>query len=308
MATAVGMSNSVHEKNKKTKRKQETVIICGRSGSGKSSLTKKLTKGIGAPVHIINDRTNSTGFKSTGWEDACKLKNACLIFEDVIGATKTEFKILQNCLAFSNNHLNLTPIYILVHSLLNNGVHGLLSYVTHVIITAVKANVSSLNVALQYFRFDKAERAEFLSRFLRVAEPFGHFVLDIEKRSLVYVGPNSTAGKQTPTLEGSMTDSSSSSQSANRFLSLLPESGKALAIYDLIRPKLKEANLDAEDLTITLKSARLGKRVRISLIDYIFALTTPDAEVSKEISLLHRYISAKVVLPICFVGNVSLRR
>ena len=290
---------------KQQHRPQKTVLVIGRSGSGKSTLTQRLTKDLKLSVCYVNDRTNTKGSKQSTWEDAKTLSKCALVFEDVIGATKDQFKILQGVLAFSNHHLQLNPIYIIVHSVLNNNVHGLLGYVTEVVITAAKVNVNSLNSVLQYYRFDKEEKAEIVARFLRPVEPFSYYVLDVEKRTFTYVGPKGStttskgSGAEPAAAAESMTDASSS---ANRFLALLPESGKALAIFDLIKAKLSDKALNSEDLTITLQNRR-GKSVRISLIDYLYALTTPGAEPSREVRLLHTYISRKVLLPSCFVIN-----
>ena len=287
-----------------SERPQRTVLIIGRSGSGKSTLTARLTKGLKVPVHVVNDRANAKGYVQTSWEEAKTLSNACLVFEDVIGASKKEFKILQGVLAFSNHHLLLNPIFIVAHAIYCNNIHGLLSYVTEVIITACRGNVSSLIATLNYFRFDKEERSCFLSRFLSSCLPYTHFVLDVEKRTLKHVSSDASVESSSvdPLAALSMSEASGA---ANRFLALLPESGKALAIFDLIKTKVSSKWIDSDDLTITLHNAR-GASVRISLIDYLFALTTPDAEPSRDVALLHRYISRKVLLPAAFILNPRL--
>jgi hypothetical protein len=56
------------------------------------------------------------------------------------------------------------------------------------------------------------------------------------------------------------------------------------------------------DLNFTLRDAKTGKVVKVSLLDYIHTLTTQTPP-TKEVLDLHAYIKRHVTLPRCFIAN-----
>jgi hypothetical protein len=283
---------------------QRAILCVGRSATGKTTIVKKLLKSC-KRVFVINEKTGDKTFQRASWDEATTLKKAALVVEDLIGASKQEFKLLQHLISFSGHHCSLSPIVVVLHSLLNNNCFALTNYVTDVIITASKSNLGSLNALLTSQRFDKTERADIVQRFLREGEPYGYFWFSVDKRRFEYFGPAGVAADHSSkksTSAAAASIMSEASASAERYLGLLPESGTALALFSLIRARIDEKTLDPQDLTLTLRSKKKHS-ITISLIDYLHALTTPDAAVSKENLLFHRFISKKVRYPKVFITN-----
>ena len=87
-----------------TKEEQNIILLIGRSGSGKSCIAKKITANLRVPVKVLNDRTNDKSISRVTWEEIPELRSCALIAEDVISATASEFKKLQNLCNFQNSH------------------------------------------------------------------------------------------------------------------------------------------------------------------------------------------------------------
>jgi ABC-type dipeptide/oligopeptide/nickel transport system ATPase component len=90
------------------KEQQLTVMIVGRSGSGKSYLAKNLVKDLKRPVRVLNDRSQTSEFDKVDWAGATALQSTCLIVEDLLTIDRRQEAILKTLLNWSNNHSKVT--------------------------------------------------------------------------------------------------------------------------------------------------------------------------------------------------------
>ena len=176
---------------------------------------------------------------------------------------------------------------------------------------------------MSYYVFEKEEKQQHMKTLLLWKKPFSHFVLDVEKREFKmktypYVGPNQVAAKGEGKTSGNkktalyrgrkMTNRDATAhESAHRFMGdkLVKNSKKALALFDLIYPKIPRQSVEVETLTVTLQKKKHGEVARISLIDYIATLVDVGKEPTVLISLFHKYVVTvcHVILPMTYLAN-----
>jgi hypothetical protein len=169
----------------------------------------------------------------------------------------------------------------------------------YVVITAAKSNVKSLVSLLEYFKFSKLEKARYLEAFKNNKDKFAHFCLDINERTVSLIG----SGKNM----NSLVDISSSDDRslALTMLAEVNHPGKAIAIYHLVVRNLPAKRLNEADLTVTLKSAKLGKRVLVSLVEYLDCVTTPGQKPDQVLLSFHKFVQRLVHIPRCFILNAA---
>ena len=78
-----------------------------------------------------------------------------------------------------------------------------------------------------------------------------------------------------------------------------------MAIFNLIAPHLPR-NLRPGDLTVLLKKSSTGKKIRISIVDYVAALLNTDAKPTQEMASFHLYLRQRVMIPRVFQKNKNL--
>ena len=101
-----------------------------------------------------------------------------MIFEDVIGCTDSEFKIIQQTLSYAVHHRSVDPAILICHSILKNRIHAVLGYVNFVYFTLSPSNATSIAAALRYFRFDRSEQDAMIKSFLaEKREHYGYYLL-----------------------------------------------------------------------------------------------------------------------------------
>jgi hypothetical protein len=289
------------------------ILIVGRSGSGKTRIATDYAKTLDVPTYIVNDKTGQKELKKVAWDSLDSLEDACIVVDDLISCTTAEFTKLQNLLNFAGHHRRLEHIIVIVHSVLRNNVFGLLGLLTHVWFTLSKSNVRSVSAVLDYYRFDKADRAKALAEFLATRDEFGFYELDVEKHEFrrhadrrVQPAPG---GDKTLQMDSAAASAASRMdecrRTASRLLPLLQEPSKAAALFDMIISRIPLSNVSPSDLTIALRTKTSGAPVTVSLVDYVHHLTR-DTKPSAEIKGLHRYVTKYVVLHKCLIENSSL--
>lgn len=297
--------------------KQVAILIIGRSGSGKTYLTKSLIdqfKQEGKPTYVVNDRTNDNTFRKIDWERLNSLSDCALVFEDVIACRQSQFVLLQEMLNFRSHHARVTPIIVIAHALLRNNIHGLLPYFNFIYIAAVKTNVTSFRKLLTTYAFDKEEQNKYLSQFLAANEQFTFFMFDIEKRKIRLTRAEDSVRREEENarllkIERELAEprriKETAFASAKKYLSKMREnSDYAIILFELIYPFLPLERLDPDHLTVSL--LKEGNPVTVSVIDYISALldqrqTEPDYYILQ----FHRYLKRKrrLHLPKTYILN-----
>ena len=297
---------------------QTTILILGRSGTGKSSLCQFLLKEFeeyGKPIRVLNDRTENCKYQKISWSQLAQLKHVALIVEDIISASPAQFRALQELLNFSNHHRKVNPILCVSHALTRNNIHALLPYFNRIFLSANNSGMTTLRTLLNYFGYDKQEKAEQFNRLKNLKSPFCHFFFDVDKGEVglktFKMSELDQDDEDRPPKKRRATQAQDSmaSSMAIRFLSVLRHnSDKALAIFDLLYPGLPAKHINPNNLTIKLKKRSSDKvAVTVSLLDYISALVDEEARPSSLVLKFHRYVRdvRRVHLPHCFVANKS---
>jgi hypothetical protein len=159
----------------------------GKSNTGKTTLSKELLASGGdkLPVKVVNDNTGDlTEYESISWEELETVKNCKVLIEDVISVDPKKFVYLQKLASFGCHHNNVPLALLVTHSIEKNNINGFLNYVSHVYFTFSKANVRSLWVILEFYKFTKPEKTKFSNMLFSILEDtFGYFVLDVENRT-----------------------------------------------------------------------------------------------------------------------------
>ena len=177
-------------------------------------------------------------------------------------------------------------------------IYQLLPYFHKIIVTAAYTNVKSVASLLTYFRFDKEEKLAYLAAFKENKQKYAHWCMDVNKRTVVLL-----ANCEEPNMNSLIDVSGADDKSL--MLSMLGElehSGKATAVFNLIFRHLKK-RVNTDDFTVKLKSAKTGKDVTVSLVEYLDSLTTTKGTRDKTLIQFHKYLSKFVHIPSCFVLN-----
>jgi ABC-type dipeptide/oligopeptide/nickel transport system ATPase component len=297
-----------------------SILIIGKSGSGKSYLTKSLMEKFAPkdmPIYVVNDRSRKPMFKSVDWDRVGELRDCALVAEDLISAKPSQFVKLQELLNYQSHHNRVSPIIAICHSLLRNNIYGLLPYFSFVYVSAVKSSIVSFKNLLNYYNFDKEEQGIYMTQFLSCNEQFSHFMLDVENRCLTLTRAEESVRnederrermEQQRLIEEPARKQRAAQASAKKYLEKMRRnSDYAIILFDLIYPVLPESRFNDKDLTVTL--LKRGNEEVISIIDYIYALVDESGEEPDySIYQLHRYLRHKrnLHLPKTYVLNRKL--
>jgi hypothetical protein len=256
------------------------------------------------PVYVINGQPEDYGerYKTAKWEDCQSLRNCCLIVDDVLSCSETQFKMLQRVANFSGHHLNVQKLLVLTHSIQNTQCHGLLAYATHVLFTLSKTNARSLSATLDFYKFGK-EKEDAMREFDSCGDEYGYYVLHVERRSFARPGDQRPGASPRRAVE----EATTTFLPPQRFLDLLsPEARRrqATLIFDMVYPSLPKSTIDeADPFAIVMRTKSSGQTVKVNIFDYLDCLTSEKAVPTSAMLGLHRYVAGLVSVPRCFVAN-----
>ena len=319
-----------------------TVLVLGRSGTGKSTLIRtmlklnyKTNKKKNRSFVTVNARDSEYSTeKHIGQQvkkDLSKLttsgvKNSIVIIEDIISMSTKEEKTVRQILNYDAHHKRL-KVFAIAHHVYKTSLFSMLPFFHYIIFTSSPSNLPLLKFCLNYFKIDSDQSAEWTTLFRNTQKSLSTcFVFDCQKVSL-FVGHTieQLTGEDKLTLVGSAGEEyqGSSQQSAQEKITILQDKfekfmigqvnrHEASAVFSIIVRCLPLTNLREHDLTIafrhknpsTLKSP--GSSGRVSIVDYITTLLKPKKSVTSEILFLHRYLKGICCIPEVFVKNKQL--
>jgi hypothetical protein len=283
----------------------QIILLVGLSGSGKTTIAKKIVEDSRVPFCIVNgdqsDFPASDRTRHLSWDECGGLSQCGVIFEDVVNAKKEEFVTLKNLACVSAHHSSVTPIIIICHAVLGNNLYGILANLTHVFVTLAKGNIKSLLSVLEYYRVTPREREAMERTFLSCEDEFGHFVYDVGRRTLEQGGA-AAAGK------AASAQKKSHILPPQRFLELMPRPREATLLFDLIYPSLPKAATSGGNYTLTLKNSASGEPVKINFMDYINCLVDEKKVPSRQMKSVHSFVTRILPLPRCIVPNKHFLR
>jgi hypothetical protein len=293
-------------------RQHVTVLLIGRSGSGKTALAKSILEAYGWDydddddvVYALNDRSDTCPYQKITWPQLDQISDCALVVEDLIKCSKAQVKQLQELLNFNARHKNIGPVILVAHTLTGNNIYTLLPSFHFVYIAAIRASRVALTQLMITLGFEPEERKTYQQVLKNCSEKFCHLKIDMDTHEVIVTkaGQKAELAKENEDKKVKAARKPNLATTASKYLSDLPEGKKALLLFDMVHPKIPKGKLDPAYLTVQLKNER-GEEVILSLIDYLAALTAADGDAEPALLKFHSYLKSKgVKLPRAYVAN-----
>ena len=305
-------------------------MFIGETGAGKSHAARDLLDDEGLPVLLVNDHTDDRLrplHTRIPWNLVLEAAHCNVLVEDLIDVTEKEVSVLQKIINYNAHHRVLPTVVFIAHSSSRTGAFTTLKHMTHFCFMTKRSSAASVAHVLQLFKIRKTDAAEKLDAFLadlgRVER--GYWVLEVETgkfgRKPGSLAPGVAAGSLDPSAASTPSTPSPTllqkreallpayRKTAEAYLPLLVGGGvggdggkKAMALFDFLMIASPLESLNAGNLDYTLRDAKTGRVVRVSLFDYLHTLTT-QARPRRDVLDLHAYIGRHITLPRCFIVN-----
>lgn len=306
-------------------------LIIGRSGTGKSSLLKRLVRQMPSSRHLylVNVRGDETQqyeelhpgrasrVKQTSI-DGLKgvLPNSTLIVEDIISMKDREQRALREVVNYTAHHKRC-KVFCVTHTVFKTGVFTFMPLFHYIIFTCSPANAPIIKQVLSQFNPPKdeldaniklvSEKAHELRGSLK-----SYFYFDCTKLLLGWSTNALSRGTCKPLSESPRrnerprTDPDDSHALDRFFPPSDPQRSAAQGLYELIaRSKACAKHLDREGLCFVFPKGGSREKVRVSLVDYLRAALTNSGPPEKDLRLLHRFLSTRCSLPRSVFKNKS---
>lgn len=319
-----------------------SVLIIGRSGTGKSSLLKQLVQRLPKAKHLYlinvkaDEREAYEKIHAGGPEKvrSVALSNlraisgrSMVIVEDIISMKEKEQTSLREAVNYTAHHKKC-KLFCVTHTVFKTGIYSLMPLFHYIVFTSSPANGPILRQTFAQFGLPKQESENIV---LSIDEKTRTLKQSLGKkrdpRCIVYffdcthmvVGYTTDSFKreETTTLEPvdaskqSTTTEARSSLNKNPLLeAFFPNSGPARAILQFIRAsKTAQAHLDNSTLTFTFPSRTPRNQAKtVSLVDYIATALTATKVPSPSDRLLHHFLSVRCHLPQSVIANRRLSK
>jgi hypothetical protein len=276
-------------------------------------------------VKVVNDQTAGDlpeNYERVSWAQALVAVECNLLLEDLIAVKKKkELEALQRILNFNAHHHQLPYVILIAHSATSNGIFPILGRLTHICFMTSQSTSAHITAVMDNLKVCKANRDEKLAAFqedLKLAGKHNYWVYDLTTGEFgrqpgtlakpQFASTSDFAFAPTPNPRPSAAELRATAlipyrKTAETYLTLFSEDGKkSMAIFDYLMAKTPLHPLNRSDLNFTLRDAKTGKVVRVSLLDYIHTLTTQTPP-TKDVLDLHTYMKKHVTLPRCFIAN-----
>jgi hypothetical protein len=288
----------------------------GESGAGKSFAAKEfLALDRGRSVKLINDPTNDPlppNYERISWEMALKQTDTNLLFEDLITCTKSELRILLKIANYNARHKNLSTVVFIAHDSQSNGIGPLMKHLSHVcLMTSSHSAAQTLASVLVAYRIPKGDRDAKIAAFLADVgkEEHSYWVLCVRTGAFAR-RPGSLAGVM-DTHPTNLKSAASTREeliapyrkTAEHYLPMVTENHqKCLRLFDFLMRKTPLDSLHSDSLDFTLRDAKNGEIVTVSLFDYLVMITSQEPP-TKPLLDLHSFLARFSPLPRCFITN-----
>jgi hypothetical protein len=291
------------------------ILFIGESGRGKTTAARQLLAGSRLSVAVVNDGTAGDppeGYRRVDWKEVLRVRGCNVLAEDLIAVKKPQLEVLQRLLNFNAHHHELPNVILISHGATSNGIFPIFKHLTHICFMTVGTVPKTVETVLGEI-LPKEARDEKVAAFETDPrnDAHGYWVYDVETRAFE-PKPGSLAaaaagGYPPPAAAGTSGGRESLlapyRKTAQTYLNLFSENPRrALAIFDFLMTKTPLQPLAVADLNFTLRDAKSGRVVSVSLLDYIHTLTTQTTP-TKDILDLHSYLRRHVTLPRCFIAN-----
>lgn len=317
-----------------------SVLIIGRSGTGKSSLLKQLVQRLPKDrslylVNVKNDEKETYERLHPGGSDRVTSTSLCglerissrsmVIVEDIIAMKEKEQTNLREAVNYTAHHKKC-KLFCVTHTVFKTGIFSLMPLFHYIVFTSSPANGPVIRQTFAQFGISKSEADGLVHRMEEKTRELQQTLgTQKDSRCIMYffdcthmvVGytRDSFSRGQTFTLQplelsgGDKLDHPAAKPFKSLFEAFFPNNETARAILHFIQSsKTACALLDASNLTFTFPSRNKAKPPKIvSLIDYVATALDKTKLPRPEERLLHIFLSSRCHLPQSVVLNSKLR-
>lgn len=229
---------------------------------------------------------------------------------------KKDEKNMRTALNF-NAHHKRQKIFSISHGIHKTSLWSMLSFFHFVIFTSAPSNVPVLRFTLNYFKIDKDIINLWIEQFKKLGKSkknyyfyfscsemgfyFTKNILDVEAKELIGSLTNTLHVDSEPeNLEATKKNLQSKFE---KFLEGHLAKAQASAIFGSVINSIDLKFIREHDLSVCFNNLGGQKMKRISLVDYITCILTPNQPASKGLTTLHDYIKNYCLIPAIFIKN-----
>ena len=258
-----------------------STLILGCSGSGKTQYIKNYVKTVSLPVYIINAKESDVpdNFEIIDYTDVDEIHNAILIFEDIVRPSEFESKVINTTLVKLKRHNSLV-VFVISHHIQKNGLHSIITHFDEIIFSKNVKNTSMFkHYAKRYCPIDEQESLNRWSNFLKTPGTTHYLRYNVISSTFDYLDEQ---GKKIISQESIIR------KEVQRFIEPFGSVNECLALYDYLVKILPPLTI-GEDLILTLEKRSLN----------------PPAEAKKTPKQMHLKLKINVIDLISYVSNTN---
>jgi len=320
-----------------------SVLIIGRSGTGKSSLLKQLVQRLpqDRSLYLVNVKSDeketyerlhaggSAKVTSLSLDSLGKIASrSMVIVEDIITMKEKEQAKLREAVNYTAHHKKC-KLFCVTHTVFKTGIFSLMPLFHYIVFTSSPANGPVIKQTFAQFGISKTESENLVLQMEdKTRELQRSLNAQTDARSIMYffdctqmnVGYTSDSFRRERTFmlqphEKTLDEKESLSALATTkprselFEAFFPNNGAARAILQFIlASKLASAHLDISNLTFAFPSRSPKKpSKRVSLVDYLTTALSASKKPAADVRLLHIFLSSRCHLPRSVIVNSKLQ-
>ena len=287
-----------------------TSCLLGPSGSGKSSLALRLALYQGVKVYCVE--SNPESYKKMGlkakridFDELMKrddLYNVTVILDDLHRVREAEIPRMKRLLNEFSRHRRWR-VCVTSHGLVRTGLHSLLGSFQDFYFTRDRSNVHSMRLVCRYFGYDVRKIDEFFYAN-RGAE---YFHLNPFKEQIQFLDASLGVNKFR---RRDQDEEEKKRRITDLFAQHFPEAGgKAASKLTFLLSNIDHHCIRTPDLGIACVDEDTGKKVRVSVVDYLAALCGLQlfsVEATRRVQQLHMYFKRRFCFPASLVDKNSV--
>ncbi len=290
--------------------KPEAYLVIGPSGSGKTSYVNLVLRKISKKRQVViahggedaEEEYKEFNPRRLSLEECKKVSNCSIIIDDFVKTADRESKQLLRILGYCKRHNN-SCIFVNTYQLYSTGASGLVAVFDKVVFTRHPSNWRSLRIFRRLYPMDVLTEARMKSFF---AGSSRYLVADLKRQEIKTLGDDATSATEDESPQKEVF-----SQNKSHLEALLAN----FADPDLLTAVLAfiERNIDLDDLvdprdfSISLRTPRSKKTVKVSLVDFLVSVGS-DQKPRDEIVSLYNFFALKFHIPFALIQNPHLRR
>lgn len=283
-----------------------SLLVVGRSGSGKSSFLRRACEIKSQPILMFGGSRDDYGSLEVSYlpelvSSVTRLQDCICVQEDLFGLSKKQHHLFREMVCFQKRHHNVT-VLCAVHTLNYTGMLNLTSQFDYVAFTKPRPDEVSVT---QFMRHMKPHnlRPEHFEKI----PPMGYLVYNTKTDKALTINRHFS--------EAADSDKASPAELRERLrsdiasiLKVFPEQYDLSLIHaELVLKNIEPSIVNPQDFSLRLVSPQ-GVGVTVSLVDFLIECQADGAdEPSPHLLLLRKFLAGKFHTPLSLIKNPRLR-